>query len=363
MKRTHIRVTLVFSAIALAFMFQNCGQMKSSLGGESSELSQSANGNLPGGGSPAPIATPMPSPGGAPVAPTAPAILKNIWLPFPANAATPIGRRYQSTVWTGSKMIVLGGDNFGRLLGDGEAFDPVTQTWSAISMVNGPPPLSFHMAVWTGSKMLVWNHTTTVYAYDPATNTWSQVSSPTAPTNPNVLTGGTAVWTGSRMIFWGYGTGWSYDPVANTWTQISNVGAPSYRMENLAVWTGSKMLIWGGRSGNLDYNDGAMYDPATNTWAPMPASPLSPRSSPAAAWTGSQLIVWAGWNVAGVQQPSDGAIFDMASGTWNALNTVGAPVTRYMASTVWTGNEMIVWGGIATAGAGPPLPNDGGFFQ
>jgi hypothetical protein len=62
-----------------------------------------------------------------------------------------------------------------------------------------------------------------------------------------------AVWTGSRMLIWGgTGTGYanaggSYDPAANAWTAITTTGAPTANGVQTAVWTGSRMIVWGGR--------------------------------------------------------------------------------------------------------------------
>ena len=62
------------------------------------------------------------------------------------------------------------------------------------------------------------------------------------------------------------------------------------------------MLIWGGMSyaGSFGdpkghYADGAAYDPATNTWTPLPAAGApSPRVYQTAVWTGTQMLIWGG---------------------------------------------------------------------
>lgn len=40
-----------------------------------------------------------------------------------------------------------------------------------------------------------------------------------------------------------------------------------------------------------------------------------------------------------------GARYDPAAGRWAALPMTGAPSARYDAVAVWTGRELIVWGG------------------
>jgi hypothetical protein len=40
-----------------------------------------------------------------------------------------------------------------------------------------------------------------------------------------------------------------------------------------------------------------------------------------------------------------GGIFDPAMDTWTEISQVGAPALESAFSTVWTGQEMVVWGG------------------
>ena len=39
---------------------------------------------------------------------------------------------------------------------------------------------------------------------------------------------------------------------------------------------------------------GLAYHPAANLWSALPTAPLRGRGAPAAVWTGSQMIVWGG---------------------------------------------------------------------
>jgi N-acetylneuraminic acid mutarotase len=124
------------------------------------------------------------------------------------------------------------------------------------------------------------------------------------------------------------------------------------------VWTGTELLVWGGASGAEDHllhADGAGYDPASGIWESMPASPLSPRVGQAAVWTGSELVVWGGF-VKGGANPSaptaDGAAYDPTTGRWEVLPP--APLSpRGDAIAVWTGAEVLVLGG-GPGGGGQP---------
>ncbi len=54
------------------------------------------------------------------------------------------------------------------------------------------------------------------------------------------------------------------------------------------------MLIWGGGGGTGAnfFGTGAGYDPATDTWRSLPGSPG--RFIPVAEWSGEEILVWGG---------------------------------------------------------------------
>ena len=102
-------------------------------------------------------------------------------------------------------MIVWGGFDGTSWLSGGARFDPVYQGWTPVSDVGAPSARFHHTAIWTGSRMLVWGGETNVRLgdgglYDPAADAWSQVSSAGAP---SARSGHTALWTGTRMLVWG----------------------------------------------------------------------------------------------------------------------------------------------------------------
>jgi N-acetylneuraminic acid mutarotase len=100
--------------------------------------------------------------------------------------------------------------------------------------------------------------------------------------------------------------------------------------------------------GNVAYTLPKISDgnsPCTDdNWAPTsPYNAPSPRSYHTGVWTGTEMIVWGGfgssiWNTGGRYNPS--------TDSWIATSTSNAPSARYGHTAVWTGTEMIVWGGI-----------------
>lgn len=70
----------------------------------------------------------------------------------------------------------------------------------------------------------------------------------------------------------------------------------------------------------------------------------SPRTGHTAVWTGSQMIIWGGTDIAATF--GDGARWNPATDDWSAVSTIGAPEPRSAHVAVWTGSQMIIWGGV-----------------
>ncbi len=87
------------------------------------------------------------------------------------------------------------------------------------------------------------------------------------------------------------------------------------------------------------------------TWTPIatPAT-FAARAGHKAVWSGSEMIVWGGTNwqdpaFPWQQYPNDGARYDPAQDQWTSISTLDAPRGRIRHTATWTGSEMIVWGG------------------
>ena len=225
------------------------------------------------------------------------------------NGTPPSARNSQTSVWTGSEMIVWGGSN-GSHLGDGARYNPSTNVWVPVSVSGAPAARSAHTAVWTGSEMIVWG--------------------------------------GSGASF--LNSGGRYDPVIDTWSSVTTTGAPAARYQHTAVWTGSEMIVWGGSNGGF-FNDGARYNPTTNAWVPVTTTNAPGiRTVHTAVWTGSEMIIWGGLGAS--SSLNNGGRYNPVANSWTAMSISNAPVARVDHKAVWTGSEMIVWGG-GPIGGGP----------
>jgi N-acetylneuraminic acid mutarotase len=311
-------------------------------------------------------------------------------LPEIANACTddtwtattttnaPAGRDRHPAVWTGSEMIVWGGETATGPLNTGGRYNPSTDSWTATSITNAPTARYLHTAVWTGSQMIVWGgedfsgHFNTGGRYNPSTDTWTATSTINAPSARREHT---AIWTGSEMVVWGgddfnidFNTGGRYNPSNDSWTATSTTSAPSRRAGHTAVWTGSEMIVWGGSAtctNCVDFlNTGGRYNPSTNSWSvtAITGAPLA-RDFHTAVWTGSEMIVWGGFVAdqhGNEQLTNSGGKYNPSTDSWITTIRFNAPKPRSGHTAVWTGSEMIVWGGLV--GGSPPF-NTGGRYQ
>jgi N-acetylneuraminic acid mutarotase len=257
--------------------------------------------------------------------------------------------------WTGTELIVWGGTDLMTRFGEGARYTPSNDTWASIATASAPEARDHHIMLWTGREVLVWgghavNGGSTLNSgarYNPTTDAWTTMSTENAPSARASFNG---VWTGAEMIVFGgtsaINTGGRYNPATDTWTSISTDGAPGLQ-DHVAVWTGTEMIVWGGYQWNGLSAVGARYNPATDTWATLPSSPMSARRRHAAVWTGTEIIVWAG----GGDSPAEGAgvgagaAYNPTLNTWRSINNIGAPMARIDNTAVWTGMEMIVFGG------------------
>ena len=104
------------------------------------------------------------------------------------------------------------------------------------------------------------------------------------------------------------------------------------------------MIVWGGSAG-VPLATGGRYDPATDRWTTMATlrSPVA-RYMHTAVWSGKEMLVWGGLDSNGVALESGGR-YDPATDTWTPMNRTGAALARVHHVAVWSGTQMLVWGG------------------
>ncbi len=358
------------------------------------------------------------------------------WLPI-ATEGAPSRRVQHTAVWTGEFVVVWGGFGFDSLanqdypLRDGARYDLFRDLWLPVFKdaaqgsldVSAPAARWGHAAVWvtweeivneqtiTKGRMTVWGGLGYDFSaqtlplgdgarYDPLLDKWERVYSGLCEVNttslcdtsadcpvkfdgtnqacvrsnvPSPRFEHTAVSTGPGMIVWGgdngsgvkLNSGSFYDAASGVWKATATAGAPAARSQQTALWTGTEMIVWGGVDAfSTPLGTGSRYDPAGDTgngsWIEVPsAGAPSARTWHTAVWTGSQMIVWGGWD--GAAELGTGARFDPAAvpPAWSAMSAEGAPAARKQHTAAWTGGMMIVFGGV---GGGVALDTGGRYL-
>ncbi|MCA1846942.1 MAG: hypothetical protein LC792_27850, partial [Actinobacteria bacterium] len=243
---------------------------------------------------------------------------KDTWKPM---AGWPLAERYGArAVWTGTRLVVWGGASSAGgeeppPLADGAVCDPSGDKWTKMAGA----PISGRIAPLAGARgdtaLFSWGPGTVrdgqrvpaadSAVYDPGHNRWSAAAAAPAPPKSTWCidaAGCVGVDTGNRVVFAGQGLAW--DAGADRWATIAagQFGDPFVEGKATA-WTGSRVMFWGGGSTDNNPGDvppatitpgGAAYDPAADRWDALPAAPLTPRARATAVWTGRELIVWGG---------------------------------------------------------------------
>jgi hypothetical protein len=228
------------------------------------------------------------------------------WTPMSFINA-PTSRAYTSSVWTGTEVLVWGGldsvysDYAGTqssffMTNEGSKYNPSTNTWTAMTTVGAPSSRFYSCAVWTGTYMVVWggndNNTTLASGgrYNPATNTWSSIST---SINAPAAQGPCMFWTGMYVLVLGNSDSIGrYNPNTNTWVASTNLPSGIIYNNNTAIWTGTELWIYA-------YNTHQIfkYNPNTNTWAP-PTNigggfyPEPNFSLQSIVWTDSEMVLY-----------------------------------------------------------------------
>ncbi len=284
------------------------------------------------------------------------------WAPTSTGANCPLGRFEHTAVWTGVEMIVWGGAGGNNT---GGRYNPYADTWVPTSVgTNCPLGRWAHTAIWSGSEMIVWggyytdgyseNYFSTGGRYNPTSDFWTPTS--TATNCPLAREYHSAIWTGTEMIVWGgrdgtnhLNSGGRYNPFSDSWTPTSTgTNCPSIRDAHTAVWTGAGMIVWGGHNGTNYLNTGGRYNLSSNSWTPTSIGGNVPlgREYYTAIWTGTEMIVWGGELASAPYLANTGGRYKPLADAWNPTSAAAnCPSGRDFHTAVWTGTEMIVFGG------------------
>lgn len=231
----------------------------------------------------------------------------------------PIEPRDESAAeWTGSELIVWGGQRAGQPYSDGAAYHLVRDEWRTIA----PSPLEPGApiaSVWTGEEMIVWGlhgeESAAGAAYNPVTDQWRVLpDAPLALTDGNgVLLGGSAALS---MVVLG---SWLPDDggPAETRALMYGIGGDEWVVlpspdllpqSTWLSWTGQELIAW-------DYSlEARRLVPGTKAWNPLPDIPLDGRECYVSGSSGTPVLV---------TYCDQAATFDPATGRWHRATIPG----------------------------------------
>lgn len=322
----------------------------------------------------------------------------------PIADAPILSRPYAVSGWTGSEALFWAGSSLSRgfAFTDGALYDPATDTWRLLPVPGwGHPGLTgvfldgqlYALAKGGGTRL------------DTATGEWIDL--------PHVEDMFLAATVATDDAVWGLGPAadnpvgqpdlaiarydaetdsWSYGPTFEGTTATAELVNSFDTLDTDVVWSGTEIVVWNGGTG------GVAFDPATQTWRTIgvPPVPGVVRSSHlTVTGAGLTLVVEIdrdtpvlgmavdagdGWRWYETQIPvtNPETLTIASAGDWVVLfSDVDAPVTIDAATgwwqrhddapvagvagpnAVWTGEELVVWGGVATPTAANPDPAAG----
>jgi N-acetylneuraminic acid mutarotase len=273
----------------------------------------------------------------------------------------PIAARFGATaVWIGREVLIWGGQGGpGTIFADGAAYDPAVRRWRKLAAAPIGPRMS-HQAVWTGKEMVVWGgfgqccpidsviHDPAAAAYDPATDRWRRIGDVPVPWSGDDGSAVTVVHDG-RPLVWRHGRLAAYDAAANGWSEVGGVrpeplpGNPGLASTTadpfaLGVDLDREVFTWTGKSGELQ---GLAWRASDGSW--RRTATLDGQSGASITAGGPGRIYAATGQSARVVE------YSVAEDKWEELPL--PPIqTRSAAVLVWTGSELLFWGGIGDEG-------------
>lgn len=323
----------------------------------------------------APAPTPVPLGDGAAYDPST-----GLWRRLPRPPLSP--RENAAAVWTGSQMVVIGGDDgASRTFADAAAFDPATDSWSKL-----PPlptgPASGATAVWTGRQIIVVGGTILgaggacpgcappprldAVAFDPSTGAWARLPSTPSPSGWRPISV-TPTWTGHELVLFVTSvsgtpssglrerdTGYSLSAGASSWRDLPK--PPVETNDAKAVWTGSRVLVAGGSycpgrcPGPFYLRNAAEFDPDSGRWMLVPRFAVAGAQWPA-TWTGVTFLDGPAYNAPPAAGVMSFSAYDPATQRWTTLprppEAIINPTGNGPDGAVWTGRQLLVWGEVS----------------
>lgn len=159
------------------------------------------------------------------------------WSSVP-NSPVLSARRSAVAVWTGSEVIIFGGENSGTYYTDGAKLNLSSLTWTPITS-NSLITFSIHYSHWNGTEMFLFG--SSGFKYNPLTNSWSALNAGLDAIN----SGENYAWTGTE--YWRYNPFTQlitkFNPAANTILSAHPGGPVWLGGGSVNFWCGNKLFV------------------------------------------------------------------------------------------------------------------------
>jgi N-acetylneuraminic acid mutarotase len=259
--------------------------------------------------------------------------------------------RYGLAAATGldGRIYAIGGvDSSSSTLSTVEAYDPTTNTWTAVApmptarygsaAVTGPDGKIYAIGGLSSSSSIL----STVDAYDPSTNTWTTLAP--MPTTRYLLAAVTGP-DGKIYAIGGYNGGIlstveAYDPSTNTWTAVAPMPTARYGLVAATGPDGRIYAIGGNNGGSVSTVE--VYDPTTNSWTTVASMPTARYSLAAATGPDGKIYTVGGENNGDV---STVEAYDPGINSWTTVASI--PTARYgLAAATGADGRIYAIGGL-----------------
>lgn len=281
------------------------------------------------------------------------------WRPFPREGA-PRPRFDPLQAWAGGRFVILlGRDGVGgnaKNLDDGAAFEPATNTWTALA--NPPHTVAFEEAVPLGDQLFIWPHG---FLYDVRANRWTKASTSGMgrPYLPIVepVEGGLLALGGS----WVEAQGSRYQSANDSWRQLPGLKLPAPLHKAPHVVKGVPVLVgnslphqgtWAGPGARFYPASSCSGAPAVLHWlqGDQWKQTTQPPGPGAGCWLtlvtaeAVFLLRWPHGDGQGTTVDGEVRAFDPTTGTWRRAKVPAKDWPGNLGEVRWDGRAFWQWG-------------------
>lgn len=280
------------------------------------------------------------------------------------------GAAYDPMVGTWRTIVVPGwghpgltsaffnGELYALAKGGGSRFDPVRGGWADLPQVQGmflAATVATDEAIWglgPAGQNPVGQPDLAVARYVPSTDSWVYSTVYEGTDDQASIVNGLGLlessvhWVGSEIIVWGReGSGIAFDPSGETWRNLANPEPPSGRIsDSVATVTDAGLtVLFTLEAPTGSSNSVGVLGPDGWTWLELPTT-IGELGAATISAAGEWLLIFSASQAPITLHIPSGASFRHDDAP---LDGVEAP------NAVWTGQEMIVWGGVQESSTAP----------